>query len=158
MKRGPWGSLFNTLLASCVFLLAYRLTLRIHKGEVTYHVIQSWRNEDKNAASNQSYQGNKNHGLVIPFYMYLTAKGQKSAIYFKLFRKKIHKNNIRVWGAWVAQPVMRPTSAQVMISQFVGSSHVSGSVLTALSLEPASDSVYPSLSAPLPFTLHLSQK
>ena len=41
MKRGPWGSLFNKLLASCVFLLAYRLTLRIHKGEVTYHVIQS---------------------------------------------------------------------------------------------------------------------
>ena len=38
------------------------------------------------------------------------------------------------------------TSAQVMISRFVGSSPTSGSVLTAQSLEPASDSVSPSLS------------
>ena len=37
------------------------------------------------------------------------------------------------------------TSAQVMISQFVGSSPALGSVLTAQSLEPASDSVSPSL-------------
>ena len=51
-------------------------------------------------------------------------------------------------GTWVAQLVKRPTSAQVMILQFVGSSPVSGSVLTAQSLEPASDSVSPSLSAP----------
>ena len=36
-----------------------------------------------------------------------------------------------VWGAWVAQSVERPASAQVMISQFVGSSPPSGSVLTA---------------------------
>ena len=46
-------------------------------------------------------------------------------------------------GAWVAQLVKLPTSAQVMISQFVGSSPASGSVLTAWSLEPASDSVSP---------------
>ena len=52
------------------------------------------------------------------------------------------------WGAWVVQLVKRPTSAQVMISQFVGSSPASGSVLMARSLEPASDSVSPSLSAP----------
>ena len=51
------------------------------------------------------------------------------------------------WGAWVAQLVKRLTSAQVVISWFVGSSPVSGSVLTAQSLEPASDSV--SLSASL---------
>ena len=51
-------------------------------------------------------------------------------------------------GAWVAQSVERPTSAQVMILQLVSSSPVSGSVLTARSLEPASDSVSPSLSAP----------
>ena len=38
--------------------------------------------------------------------------------------------------------------AQVMISQFVGLSLTSGSVLTAQSLEPASDSLSPSLSAP----------
>ena len=52
------------------------------------------------------------------------------------------------WGAWVAQSARRPTSAQVMISQSVSSSPTSGSVLTAQSLEPASDSVSPSLSAP----------
>ena len=64
------------------------------------------------------------------------------------------------WGSWVAQSVKRPTSAQVMISQFVGSSPASGSVLTARSLEPASDSVSPSLSAPPPlaFSLSLSLK
>ena len=38
----------------------------------------------------------------------------------------------------MAQSVKRPTSAQVMISQFVGLSPASGSVLTARSLEPAS--------------------
>ena len=56
-------------------------------------------------------------------------------------------------GAWVAQSVKRPTSAQVMISRSVSSSPASGSVLTAQSLEPASDSVSPSLSAPPPFML-----
>ena len=54
------------------------------------------------------------------------------------------------WGAWVAQSVKRPTSAQVMISRSVSSSPASGSVLTAQSLEPASDSVSPSLSDPPP--------
>ena len=49
-------------------------------------------------------------------------------------------------GAWVAQSVKSPTSAQVMISRFVGLSPASGSVLTAQSLKPASDSVSPSLS------------
>ena len=53
-------------------------------------------------------------------------------------------------GAWVVQLVERPTSAQVMISRFVSSSPASGSVLTAQSLEPVSDSLSPSLSLPLP--------
>ena len=48
----------------------------------------------------------------------------------------------------MAQSVKRPTSAQVMISRFMGSSPVSGPVLTARSLEPALDCVSPSLSAP----------
>ena len=43
-------------------------------------------------------------------------------------------------GTWVAQSVKRWTLAQDMISRFVGSS------LTARSLEPALDSVSPSLS------------
>ena len=47
-------------------------------------------------------------------------------------------------GAWVAQSVEQLTSAQIMISRFVSSSPASGSVLTAQSLEPASDSVSPS--------------
>ena len=53
------------------------------------------------------------------------------------------------WSAWVVQSVGHPTSAQVMISQFVGLSPRLGSVLTAQSLEPALDSV-PPLSLPLP--------
>ena len=48
------------------------------------------------------------------------------------------------------QLVEGPPSAQVMISWFMGSSPVSGSVLTAQGLEPASDSVSPSLFLPLP--------
>ena len=50
------------------------------------------------------------------------------------------------------------TSAQVMISQFVGLSPTSGSVLTAQSLEPALDSVSPSLAAPPPLALCLKNK
>ena len=50
----------------------------------------------------------------------------------------------------VAHFVKHPTSAQVMIARSVGSSPASGSVLTARSLEPASDSVSPSLSTPSP--------
>ena len=58
------------------------------------------------------------------------------------------EGNELIRGAWVAQLVERTTSVQVMILQFVSSSPASGSVLTAQSLEPASDSVSPSLSAP----------
>ena len=59
-------------------------------------------------------------------------------------------------GTWVAQSVKRLTLAQVVISQFVSSSPASGSVLTAQSLEPASDSVSPSLSVPSPLMLSFS--
>ena len=76
-------------------------------------------------------------------------------------RQKLHncQHNIKEeksWGAWVAQSVKCPSSAQVTISRFVGASPTSDSVLTARSLEPASDSVSPSHSAPPPLTLCLS--
>ena len=61
-------------------------------------------------------------------------------------------------GAWVAQSVKRPTSAQVKISRFMGLSPTSGSVLTARSLDPAFDSVSPSLSAPPLLMLCLKNK
>ena len=60
------------------------------------------------------------------------------------------------WGAWVAQSVECLTLAQVMISHSVSLSPTLGSMLTAQSLEPASDSVSPSLSAHPPFMLCLS--
>ena len=66
-------------------------------------------------------------------------------------KKKLHQ----LWDTWVTQSVKRPTPAQVMISWFVGLSPASGSVLTAQSLEPASDSVSSSLST---CTMCLSQK
>ena len=69
---------------------------------------------------------------------------------------KEHQELPAIWGAWVSQSVKHPTLAQVTISWFVGSSPASGSVLTAQSLEPAWDSVSPSLSAPPPFVLSLS--
>ena len=49
------------------------------------------------------------------------------------------------WGTWVTQSIKHPTSAQVMIPQFLGSNPMLGSMLIAQSLEPAS--VSPSLSA-----------
>ena len=68
--------------------------------------------------------------------------------------QKIHLQQIdskkNEWGAWMAQSVKCLTLAQVMISQFMNSSPMSGSVLITRSLEPASDSVSPSLSLPLP--------
>ena len=56
----------------------------------------------------------------------------------------------------MAQSVKRLTLARVMISRSVSSSPASGSVLTAQTLEPVSDSVSPSLSDPSPFMLCLS--
>ena len=58
---------------------------------------------------------------------------------------------------WVAQSVKCLTLAQVMISQLVSLSPMMGSVLTAQSLEPASDSCLP-LSAPPLLMLCLSLK
>ena len=55
-------------------------------------------------------------------------------------------------GTWVAQSVKQPTSAQVIIPWFVTLSPSPDSVLTARSLESASDSVPSSLPLPL---LHL---
>ena len=56
----------------------------------------------------------------------------------------------------MAQLVEPPTSPQVMISQSVCLSPALGSVLTAQGLEPALDSVSPSLSDPPPLMLCLS--
>ena len=56
------------------------------------------------------------------------------------------------WVTWVAQSVKLLTLAQVMISQFMSSGPALDSVLTAQSLEPASDSVFPSLSGPSQLT------
>ena len=68
----------------------------------------------------------------------------------------LKNNNKR--GTWVAQSVKHPTLAQVMISRFVSSSPRSGSMLTAQSLDPALDSVSPSLSVLPPHSLILSLK
>ena len=67
--------------------------------------------------------------------------------------------NKSVGGGWVAQWVKCPTLTQVMISWFMGLSPALGSVLMAQSLDPASDSVSPSLSAPLlPCSVSCCQK
>ena len=72
--------------------------------------------------------------------------------------KKMSQGHLGGWGE--VHSVKRPTLAQVMISRLVGSSPAWGSVLTAGSLEPALDSVSPSLSAPslLGLCLSVSQK
>ena len=61
-------------------------------------------------------------------------------------------------GAWMAQLVRHLTLAPVMISHLGGSSPKSGSVLTAQSLKPASDSVSLSLCPSPAHALSLSFK
>ena len=64
-------------------------------------------------------------------------------------------------GTWVAQSVERQTLAQVMITWFLSSSTMSGSVLTARSLEPTLDSLSPSLSlcpSPLKKQINIKKK
>ena len=65
-------------------------------------------------------------------------------------------NVLELWGTWMAPSVKHLTSAQVMISQFVSLRPAPGSVLTAQSLEPASDSVSPSLCSSADRSLSLS--
>ena len=64
---------------------------------------------------------------------------------------------MEIRGSWVAPLVKHLTLAQVMISCFLSSRLALGSVLTAQSLEPALDSVSPSLSAPPSLMLCLSK-
>ena len=59
-------------------------------------------------------------------------------------KSTIKQQQQQLGGIWVAQSVKPPTC--VVISRFVSSSSTLGSVLTAQSLEPAWDSVSPSLS------------
>ena len=69
-------------------------------------------------------------------------------LYLALYKSSRHEEYLQKaawWGAWVAQSVGHLTSAQVMISRPGSSNPMSGSVLTAQSLEPASDSLSPSL-------------
>ena len=63
------------------------------------------------------------------------------------FPSRLYRNSPR--GAWAAQPVKRPTWAQVTILPFVRSSPASGSLLPAQSLSP--------LSLPLPLLNSLSK-
>ena len=56
-----------------------------------------------------------------------TSQGQRTEV-------SVSFKNLIFQGTWVAQSVKRPTSAQVMISRFVGSSRTSGFALMAWSL------------------------
>ena len=75
---------------------------------------------------------------------------------YEQLQRKLGPKMVSLRDTWVAQSVKRPTSAQVRVSWFMSSSPTLGSVLTAQSLEPASDSVSPSLFAPPPLALGLS--
>ena len=99
---------------------------------------------------------NTNSKIYMHSYVYC------SIIYNSQDMEAAQVSSIDEWrGAWVAQSIKCPTSAKVMILWSMSSSPESGSVLAAQSLEPASDSVSMSLSAPPPlalFSLSLSQK
>ena len=84
----------------------------------------------------------------------------RSLIYYRVIgwwlSVSLWNQNPGLRAAWVAQSVKCHNSAQVMILPFVSLSPASGSVWTAQSLEPASDSVSPSLSLPLPHSRSVS--
>ena len=80
----------------------------------------------------------------------LCSKGLPSADLRRGMKTGIRALRSACWGAWVAQWVKRLFSARVMISRFVSASPTSCSVLTARSLEPASDSVPPLCPSPAP--------
>ena len=88
---------------------------------------------------------------------YPVSKKKKKKKERKKRKEKKRNFSVQETGAWVAQLVKHLTSAQVMILQFVSSSPTSVSVLTAQSLEPASDCLPPSLSAPPPLSLFFSK-
>ena len=90
---------------------------------------------------------------------------QISPFYKDISQIRAHPNDLTltyflckdpISGASVAQLVELPTLAQVMILRFVSLRPASGSVPTAQSLEPASDSLSPSLSVPTLLALGLS--
>ena len=83
-------------------------------------------------------------------------QGERPWVRERLLKGSGKRNGAGVGDAWVAQSVKRPTSAQVTISGFESSSPALDSVLTARSLEPASDSVSPHLSVPPLLKLCLS--
>ena len=96
--------------------------------------------------------------LFVKFYSCFQWEGKFDTSYCIMVNGRSEHaflKNYRSGGAWVAQSIKRPTSAQVLISQFVNSSPPLSSVLTTQSLESASDSVSPSLSAPPQFVLSL---
>ena len=75
----------------------------------------------------------------------LTGHGKNLEVIGSRTNRVVKKNEFQ--GTWVAQSAKHLILIRAMISQFMGSSPTLGSVLTAQSLEPASDSVSPSLSA-----------
>ena len=78
----------------------------------------------------------------------------------KSFFKCLYKTCLSGTPGWLSRLSVRLRLRSRVVSQLVSSSPVSGSVLTAQSLDPALDSVSPSLSAlnPLAFCFCLSQK
>ena len=96
--------------------------------------------------------------MLLPPVITVVLNVDSQAYQYSIQEKWDSFKNGSSWGAWVARSVKRLTSAQVMISRSVSSSPASGSVLTARSLEPVSDSVSPSLSAPPLFMFSVSLK
>ena len=121
----------------------WRMARSAHGPAARSNLAQSFKTRD----SESFYSRGKRHDILI---------GHRSRNKIVLYSHTFTQKYVVIWGAWVAQSVKRPTLAQVTISRSVSSSPASGSVLTAQSLEPVSDSVSPSLSAPPPFMLCLS--
>ena len=106
-----------------------------------------------NAARPNSSNQRETEVLVFQQFSYYSRKllmTGKFQVDYSQGRNTSVIKSIQCWGAWVAQSVEHPTLAQVMILRFVSSGPASGSVLTSRSLQPASNSVSPSLSLPLP--------
>ena len=105
--------------------------------------MRSWPEQESNAQPTEPARCTLDEGCP-----YIQGPSDHNTWIFSLLKLLLR-------GTLVAQSVKRPTSAQVMILWSVSLSPASGSVRTAQSMEPALDSVSPSLSAPPPLALCL---
>ena len=139
---------FNSAARHKDFCIILSVSLWLQTTDTKYYIFESY-----NSSSLCNNPWNMWRSFESPIFLLQLC----SIILLQLFSNGIFSSPFvkisQYHSTWVVRLVECPTSAQVMISQLVSSSPASE--LSAQSLEPASDSVFPSLSVPHLLTLSL---